>query len=127
MSQTEEDTRPADVEMRRERDMTQQIKARLGRMSMDTDSLASSSSSAASNIGSTSGASWTTSNCGTTAKPTPSGSVPAVAWARIRDPEGSPTMPPYHASKLNPEMEMTVSHMILLLYRSFFFHNITKI
>ncbi|KAI9496189.1 hypothetical protein BDB00DRAFT_135687 [Zychaea mexicana] len=94
MSQADEETRPADVEMRRERDMTNQIKARLGRMSMDTDLSANASGSGSS-------------SSSNDAKPIASGSVPAVAWARIRDPEGSPTMAPYHASKLNPEMEMT--------------------
>ncbi|KAI8142592.1 hypothetical protein BJV82DRAFT_615403 [Fennellomyces sp. T-0311] len=85
INQTDEETRLADVEMRREHDMTQQIKARLGKMSMDTESASGSSSS----------------------KAIASGSVPAVAWARIRDVDSSPTMAPYHASKLNPEMEMT--------------------
>ena len=50
--------------MRREKDMTQQIKARLGKMTMDTDSLGSHSAASSSSSCSH------TSNCGTTSKPT---------------------------------------------------------
>ncbi|KAI9290148.1 hypothetical protein BC943DRAFT_355968 [Umbelopsis sp. AD052] len=34
--------------------------------------------------------------------------VPAAAWARAKEIEGSPTMSPYQCSKLNPEIEMTL-------------------
>ena len=37
--------------------------------------------------------------------------VPAAAWARIKEIEGSPTMSPYQCSKLNPELEMTVRQL----------------
>lgn len=37
--------------------------------------------------------------------------VPAAAWARIKEIEGSPTMSPYQCSKLNPEIEMTVRQL----------------
>ncbi|KAJ8653403.1 hypothetical protein O0I10_010949 [Lichtheimia ornata] len=76
MNQADEETHLADMEMRRERDMTQQMRVCQGKGDM-----ASSSSS--------------------------SSTVPAAAWARIRENECSPVMAPYHASKLNPEMEMT--------------------
>ncbi|CDH58328.1 hypothetical protein RO3G_16795 [Lichtheimia corymbifera JMRC:FSU:9682] len=76
MNQADEETHLADMEMRRERDMTQQMRVCQGKGDM-----ASSSSS--------------------------SSTVPAAAWARIKENECSPVMAPYHASKLNPEMEMT--------------------
>ncbi|KAI7884678.1 hypothetical protein K492DRAFT_182975 [Lichtheimia hyalospora FSU 10163] len=78
MNQADEETHLADMEMRRERDMTQQMRVCQGKADM---TLASSSSS----------------------------TVPAAAWARIRENECSPVMAPYHASKLNPEMEMTAT------------------
>ncbi|CAO3663491.1 unnamed protein product [Umbelopsis vinacea] len=37
--------------------------------------------------------------------------VPAAAWARVKDIEASPTMSAYQCSKLNPEMEMTVRQL----------------
>ncbi|KAG0173450.1 hypothetical protein DFQ28_008401 [Apophysomyces sp. BC1034] len=78
LTQAEEDTHLADIEMRREQETTHQIKERLGKSSMDTDGASKSEAS-----------------------------VPPAAWARLRDIDSSPNMAPYQCSKLNPEMEMT--------------------
>ncbi|KAI9315672.1 hypothetical protein BX666DRAFT_333975 [Dichotomocladium elegans] len=72
--------------MRRERDMTEKIKERQRRAS-DIDSVKAAAAEASSS--------------------SPLNLVPAAAWARARENERSPTIAPYHASKLNPEMEMT--------------------
>ncbi|KAF7732884.1 hypothetical protein EC973_000160 [Apophysomyces ossiformis] len=78
LTQAEEDTHLADLEMRREQGTTLQIKERLEKSTMDTDSSSKSQPS-----------------------------VPAAAWVRLRDIDSSPNMTPYQCSKLNPEMEMT--------------------
>ncbi|KAI8377619.1 uncharacterized protein BYT42DRAFT_614286 [Radiomyces spectabilis] len=79
LTQADEDSHLADIEMRREQETTHQIKERLGRMSMDMDNGVRGQAA----------------------------SVPPAAWVRLRDMDSSPTMVPYQCSKLNPETEMT--------------------